>query len=77
MRIAIDAMGGDHAPEEIIKGAIEAKDFLDADDEVVLIGDTEVIQSNLKSLKADPDLFRIIHAPELIEMDEPPVEAVG
>ena len=76
MRIAIDAMGGDHAPEEIVKGAIEAKDLLDAEDEIVLIGDTAVIQSHLKSLGVDADLFRIIHAPELIAMDEPPVESL-
>ena len=76
MRIAIDAMGGDHAPEEIIKGAIEAKDLLDADDEIVLIGDTEIIRSHLKSLGSGPDVFRIIHAPDVIGMDEPPVESL-
>jgi glycerol-3-phosphate acyltransferase PlsX len=76
MRIAIDAMGGDHAPEEIIKGALEAKDLLDTDDEIVLIGDTEIIQSHLKALKAKPETFRIIHAHEIIEMDEPPVESL-
>jgi glycerol-3-phosphate acyltransferase PlsX len=76
MRIAIDAMGGDHAPEEIIKGAIEAKDLLDADDEIVLIGDTEIIRSHLESLGSGFDTFRIIHAPEVIGMDEPPVESL-
>lgn len=76
MRIAIDAMGGDNAPEEIIKGALEAKDLLDADDEILLIGDTDTIQSHLKSLKAESETFRIIHAPDVIEMDEPPVESL-
>ena len=45
MRIAIDAMGGDHAPEEIIKGALEANNFLDDDDEIVLVGIQECIES--------------------------------
>ncbi len=44
MRIAIDAMGGDHAPDEIIKGALEAIKLLDKDDELVLIGIEERIE---------------------------------
>ena len=37
MRIAIDAMGGDHAPDEIIAGALEAREVLGSEDELVLI----------------------------------------
>ena len=36
MRIAIDAMGGDYAPDEIIAGTLQARDVLDADDELIL-----------------------------------------
>jgi glycerol-3-phosphate acyltransferase PlsX len=76
MRIAIDAMGGDYAPGEIIAGALEAKDLLGPGEELVLIGDEEVIRSQLVALKASPDVFRIFHAPEVIGMDESPVDAL-
>ena len=39
MRIAVDAMGGDHAPREIVRGAVDAVRGLEQLDEVVLIGD--------------------------------------
>ena len=39
MRIAVDVMGGDHAPDEILKGALQAVPHLPADDRVVLVGD--------------------------------------
>ncbi|HOK65505.1 MAG TPA: phosphate acyltransferase PlsX [Anaerohalosphaeraceae bacterium] len=76
MRIAIDAMGGDYAPAEIIAGALEAKEVLGKEHEIVLIGDEPVIREHLVRLNADPDTFRIFHAPEVIGMDEPPVEAL-
>jgi glycerol-3-phosphate acyltransferase PlsX len=76
MRIAIDAMGGDFAPGEIIAGALEAKDVLESEDELVLIGDEEIIKSHLVQLGAPADSFRIFHAPEVISMDESPVEAL-
>jgi glycerol-3-phosphate acyltransferase PlsX len=76
MRIAIDAMGGDHAPSEIIAGAIEARKVLGNDDELVLIGDENVINMNLENLGAPRGSFRIFHAPDAIGMDESPVEAL-
>ena len=76
MRIAIDAMGGDHAPKEIIKGVLEASKLLDADDEVILIGVRESIESQLASAGAGTNSIRIVHAPEIIGMDEPPVESL-
>lgn len=76
MRIAVDAMGGDNAPEEIISGVLEVKDVLDDDDEIVLIGDESIIRSQLQKHGASADAFRIFHAPENIEMDESPVEAI-
>ena len=41
MRIAIDAMGGDNAPGEIIAGAMEAIEVIDKDDEIILVGPEE------------------------------------
>lgn len=76
MRIAIDAMGGDHAPQEIIKGALEANTLLDKDDELVLVGVQEIIESQLSVMGANADDVTIVDAPEIIGMDEPPVEAL-
>jgi glycerol-3-phosphate acyltransferase PlsX len=76
MRIAIDAMGGDHAPDEIIAGALEAREVLGSEDELVLIGDEQVIETHLRKLGSTPEAFRIFHAPDTIGMDESPVEAL-
>jgi glycerol-3-phosphate acyltransferase PlsX len=76
MRIAIDAMGGDYAPAEIIAGAIQGREVLDPDDEIVLVGDENVIRNHLAALKAAPDMFHIFHAPDSIGMDESPIEAI-
>lgn len=76
MRIAVDAMGGDNAPGEIIAGVLEARDVLDPDDELVLIGDETVIGAHLEKFGASPDQFHIFHAPDVIGMDESPVEAL-
>jgi glycerol-3-phosphate acyltransferase PlsX len=76
MRIAIDAMGGDNAPGEIISGALEAKDLLSSHDELVMVGDEQIIRTHLRELKAAEDTFRIFHAPEVIGMDESPVDAL-
>jgi len=76
MRIAIDAMGGDHAPEEIIKGALEAREALDGDDELQLIGPPEVLEAQLRALGAGPDIVQIVPADEVIGMEDPPVESL-
>ncbi len=76
MRIAIDAMGGDHAPEEIIKGALEANNFLEEDDQIVLVGIQECIESQLSVLDADSKGITIIDAPEIIGMDDAPIESL-
>lgn len=76
MRIAIDAMGGDYAPEEIIKGVIEAGGILPDHDELILIGQSDKIKPCLEKLEGDNDKIKIVHAPEVIEMDEPPIESL-
>jgi len=76
MRIAIDAMGGDFAPHEIIKGVLEASELLDDDDELMLIGVRETIESHLASLNAGPDRLQIVDAPEIIGMNEVPIESL-
>lgn len=76
MRIAVDAMGGDHAPDDIIKGAVEAQGLLDKDDELILIGIEDVIRSKLADLDAEEDKITIVHAPDIIGMEESPVESL-
>ncbi len=76
MRIAVDAMGGDNAPEEIIDGALDARKALGTEDEIILIGDQEVIEKHLNSKKTGTDGIEIVHAPEAIGMNEPPVESL-
>ncbi len=76
MRIAIDAMGGDNAPDEIIAGALESLDLLDADDELILVGPSEVIEAQLPPLKSRKGALSVVDAPEIIGMDDPPIESV-
>ena len=76
MRIAVDVMGGDHAPDEILKGALQAVPHLPADDRVVLVGDRAFIDDMLAERGFKDPRIEIVHAPETIGMDESPVEAV-
>jgi glycerol-3-phosphate acyltransferase PlsX len=76
MRIAVDVMGGDHAPDEILKGALQAVPHLPADDRVVLVGDRAVIEDMLSERGFKDPRVEVVHAAETIGMDESPVEAV-
>ncbi len=76
MRIAIDVMGGDHAPGAILDGAFGALKSLGADDELMLVGRGEVIQRAVEASGAHDPRIRIVDAPDEIGMDEQPVEAV-
>lgn len=71
-RIVIDAMGGDHAPQAVIEGALaavaEAKDI-----EITLVGKEDEIR---KYLPQNAERFHIVHAEEMISMDEAPVAAI-
>ncbi|MBW8001891.1 MAG: phosphate acyltransferase PlsX [Planctomycetes bacterium] len=76
MRIAIDAMGGDNAPDEIISGALESIEFLSENDELILVGPRAIIEPKLPSSHRREGVISIVEAPEVIEMDEPPVESL-
>jgi glycerol-3-phosphate acyltransferase PlsX len=70
MRIAVDAMGGDYAPQNVVAGAVDALRSYGKIEKLFLVGDTARI-------KAEPDSrLQIVHASEVIEMDDPPVQAV-
>ena len=73
MRIAVDAMGGDHAPVEIVKGAVAAAREAPGH-EIILVGQEERMRACLDGLSL-PNL-RICHASEVLEMDDKPVEAL-
>ena len=75
MRIAIDAMGGDFAPAQIVRGAVEGLQFLAAEDEIVLVGREDAIQSHLPPEGKSNPRIKIHHCSEVIEMDDSPVDA--
>jgi len=75
MRIGIDVMGGDFAPEAAVLGAILAHRELSYDDRLVLIGDEGKIKEILKRKKGSPENFDIVHASQVIEMSDHPAKA--
>ena len=76
IKIGIDAMGGDYAPENVILGAIEAYSYLDNDaNKIYLIGNKNKITEVCHHYGIDSGNFVIIDAPEVIEMGEHPVKA--
>ena len=75
IRVAGDAMGGDNAPGEIVKGAIEAVNTR-RDIQVVLVGQQEVIAEELKKYTYEKDQIEIKNATEVIETAEHPVNAI-
>ncbi len=78
-RIALDVMGGDHAPDAILKGALRACDPLGslrmAADRILLVGDESTIARGLEALGGNPG-FAIQHTSEVIGMDEKPAVAL-
>jgi len=80
MRILLDAMGGDNAPDATIKGAVAAVNQVDAD--IVLIGNKEVINKKIKELYDKDDISEISpklsihHTTENIEMEDIPTQAI-
>lgn len=75
VKVALDAMGGDNAPKEIIKGAIEAVQA-EKKIKVYLVGKEEVIRQELASYQYPADQVAIVNATEVIETAEPPVNAI-
>ncbi|AOM83223.1 phosphate acyltransferase PlsX [Salisediminibacterium beveridgei] len=72
MKLAIDAMGGDHAPENIIKGSLLALHTF-KDLELILIGDEEQIRPHLQG---ETDRIEVMHTDEWITSEDSPVKAV-
>jgi glycerol-3-phosphate acyltransferase PlsX len=76
MKIGIDILGGDFAPDANISGAILAQKELPQDVTLVLIGDQDQILSGLLSRGANPEDFEIVHAPDVITMHDHPTRAI-
>ncbi len=75
MKIALDAMGGDYAPENVIRGGIlAAREFPET--EFLLVGDAGKVGEALREIKSPPANISIIHASEVIEMNEKPASAL-
>ncbi len=75
IKVAVDAMGGDYAPIEPIKGAVDAVSKTDHL-HVILVGREEVLSSELKNYSYPKDRITIQNASEVIETEEPPVNAI-
>ena len=75
VKVAVDAMGGDNAPAEIVKGAIEAINE-DKRVKVYLVGREPDITAELNKYEYDSEQLQIVHTEEVIEMAEPPVMAI-
>ncbi len=74
MKLAIDAMGGDYAPQEVVRGAVDAAREFQL--EMILVGQPEPVQAALSGLNTQGLSIEILPASETIGFDEPPVQAV-
>ena len=75
VKIALDAMGGDNAPAEIVKGAVQAV-AADKDCFVYLVGKEDKIKECLNGQQYDSSRIEIVNADDVIETGEPPVMAI-
>ena len=80
MKILLDAMGGDNAPDAVIKGAVKA--VAEVDSNIMLIGDKDIINSRVKELFGKEKIedispkFSIYHTTEVITMEDKPTDAI-
>lgn len=75
IKVAVDAMGGDNAPAEIVKGSIEAVQA-SKKLKVYLVGRKDAVEAELSKYSYPAEQVVVVHAEEVIEMAEPPVMAI-
>ncbi len=75
VNVAVDTMGGDNAPAEVVKGAVEAVNE-NKKVKVYLVGREPVVRAELNKYTFDAAQVEVVHAEEVIEMAEPPVMAI-
>ncbi|MCJ7668100.1 MAG: phosphate acyltransferase, partial [Anaerolineae bacterium] len=74
MKIAVDAMGGDYAPQEIVKGALAGA--REHDVELILVGHPQAIEAELAETETRGIVFSLVEASQVISMEERPAQAV-
>lgn len=75
MRVGIDIMGGDYAPESPILGSILARKELPAEVEIVFVGDQDIIQKYADDNQLDISEFPIVHTPDTVSMSDHPLKS--
>ncbi len=75
VRVVVDAMGGDNAPQEIVKGAVQAVNHYE-NIHVILTGIRDVVEQELKKYSYPADRIEVVHTSMVIETAEPPVAAI-
>lgn len=75
IKVVVDAMGGDYAPAEPVKAAVDAVTGR-SDIKVLLVGQQDVVEAELKKYDYPKEQIEVIHAEEVIETAEPPVNAI-
>lgn len=76
MKIAVDAMGGDFAPQNIVAGVVEALQPGGPIARLYLVGNQDRVHAELQRLGPVDPRIEVVHASEVVEMDDPPVQAV-
>jgi len=75
MKVGIDVMGGDFAPDAIIEGAVDTLEHISADDKIVLLGDEAAILRKLNEMNASASSFIIVPTTQVIGMGDHPAKA--
>jgi glycerol-3-phosphate acyltransferase PlsX len=75
MKIGLDVMGGDYAPDAVIEGAVDSLPHLSEGEMLVLIGDEQSILNKLNELQIEPSLFEIVHTTQVIDMGDHPAKS--
>jgi glycerol-3-phosphate acyltransferase PlsX len=75
MKIGVDVMGGDFAPDSVIEGAVDSLSHLATDEKLVLIGNEAAILTKLDEMSVEPSLFEFVNTTQVIEMADHPAKA--
>ncbi len=75
IKVVLDAMGGDFAPDEPVKGAVEAVKESDKI-KVILVGQSDKVNAELAKYEYDKERIEVVHADDVIEFNDPPVMAI-
>ena len=73
--VALDAMGGDYAPEQTVQGAVNAVNS-SGEIKVILVGKQDLIQAELAKYEYNADSIEVVHAEEVIDMGDVPTAAI-